>query len=80
MSSPRHPRLARAIWGVVLTLAGSAGLTALVALTYLHDRASERLLFALGLSGVGALAAVAQAIVLIGVWLAWTAARPERNE
>jgi uncharacterized membrane protein YedE/YeeE len=62
--------------GAVLALLGSAGLSALVWMTYDHSRAAERMLFGLGFGLTGLASALAQGLILFGLWLLWSAGRP----
>jgi hypothetical protein len=70
-----HIRAGRAAAGAVLAVIGSAGLTGLVWMTNDTGPVAERLMFRLGLGVTGLLAALAQAMVLYGVWLLWTSGR-----
>jgi nicotinamide riboside transporter PnuC len=73
--SPDSFRPMRALAGVVLALAGSLTLTALVFMTNSSAPVWERLMFDLGLALTGLISAIAQTLVLYGLWLLWTARR-----
>jgi|GEM_PF-4880072 len=70
-----HPNPGRAALGVVLALAGSLLLTALVYMTNSTEPSLERLMFQLGLALTGLLSALGQGLVFFGLWLLWSAAR-----
>ena len=64
--------------GAVMILLGSLGLLGLVFISNDPSPGSERLLFSLGLPGMGLASALAQFLVLAGAAVLWAAARRRR--
>ena len=69
----------RAVIGVLLAVVGSLTLVGLVVIGNCSARLCERLLFGLGLATTGLVSAAAQALVLGGVWMLWSAFRAARR-
>ena len=74
-AEPHSAPLVRAVLGLALVLSGGAGLAALLYIGNSRTPAAERALIGLGLAGSVLASAVAQALVVVGLWLLWRAAR-----
>jgi hypothetical protein len=70
--------MGRAIWGLVLALAGTSGLTGLVYITNCDAAGCVRATFALGLAGAALVSALFQILAVVGLWLLWTARSRDR--
>jgi hypothetical protein len=74
----RTPRLARASVGLALALVGGFALVALIYLSNSRAPAAERAMIDLGLAGSVLVSAIAQAMVVVGLWMVWRATRKAR--
>lgn len=72
-------RKRRAAVGALMIVAGVATLVWLVYIGNSTSRAAERALIAVGLAGGALISATAQAAILIGAWMFWTARRRDRR-
>jgi hypothetical protein len=71
--------MARAIVGLVLVLVGGGALGALIYVSNSRDPDAEHALIALGLAGSVLVSAVAQAMVVVGLYLLWRTMRPKQS-
>jgi len=72
---PRSAPLVRACVGVALVVVGGLALAALIYISNSRDPAAEHAMISLGLAGSVLVSAIAQAMVVVGLWLVWRAAR-----
>jgi hypothetical protein len=75
----RGASLARALTGIVLVLIGGVALGALIYVSNSRDPDAEHAMIALGLAGSVLVSAIAQAMVVVGLYLLWRTARPRRG-
>ena len=73
-SQPRAASLARAVLGLALVLVGGVGLAALFFISNSRSEGAERAMIGLGLAGSVLASAIAQTLVVVGLWLLWRAA------
>jgi hypothetical protein len=79
-SQGRRPSLASAVLGLAFVLIGAG---ALVGLFYIGDSrtpAAEHAMITLGLAGSVLASAVAQTLLVVGLWLIWRATRRGRGQ
>lgn len=74
----RSVELRRALTGAALVLIGVVLLATLIFLSNSRAPAAEHAMFRLGLAGSALLSAAAQAMILLGGWKLWLAARRRR--
>lgn len=74
-SETRSTPLRRGFAGAALVVVGLLGLAGLFYISNSRTEAAERAMIELGLAGSVLLSAIAQGLVVIGVWLLWRAAR-----
>lgn len=74
-SDLRKAPLARAVTGLLLVLVGGAALGALVYISNSRSPSAERAMIGLGLAGSVLVSGIAQAMVIIGLWMVWRATR-----
>lgn len=74
-SEPRTASLTRAAVGLVFVLLGGAGLATLFYISNSRAEGAERAMIGLGLAGSVLVSAIAQTLVVVGIWLLWRAAR-----
>jgi hypothetical protein len=67
--------LVRAIVGVIFVVVGAVGLAALIFISNSRSPEAERAMISVGLAGSVLASAIAQSLVVIGLWLIWRAAR-----
>jgi hypothetical protein len=79
-SQLRGASLARGALGLAFVLAGGAGLVALFYISNSRSAGAEHAMISLGLAGSVLASAVAQTLVVVGIWLLWRAARRGRAE
>ena len=77
-SGSRPKAVRAAVTGVILVLAGSLALLALVYIGNSRSSLAERALIDVGLAGSVLISALAQVAVLFGVWLLWRAVHRPR--
>ena len=73
-SQPRAASLARALLGLAFVLVGGLGLAALFVISNSRSEGAERAMIGLGLAGSVLASAIAQTLVVVGLWLLWRAA------
>jgi hypothetical protein len=71
----RGSPLARALLGALFLALGAACLGALFYISNSRSAAAERAMMSVGLAGSVFASAVAQGLMVVGVWLIWRAAR-----
>jgi hypothetical protein len=71
----RQSRIAPTLVGLVLTLVGAVALGVLFYISNSRDPAAERAMIGLGLAGSVLVSAVAQAMVVVGLWMLWRVTR-----
>jgi hypothetical protein len=76
---PATPPRRLALWGALLTLAGSLGLLGVIYVGNSRSSGAEHALIALGLAGSVLASAFAQAAIVIGVWMMWRSAHTTRR-
>jgi hypothetical protein len=74
-SEPRAASLARAALGLAFVLVGAVGLAALFYISNSRSEGAEHAMISLGLAGSVLASAIAQTLVVVGLWLLWRAAR-----
>ena len=74
-SNPQTAGLTRAAVGLVFVLLGGAGLAALFYISNSRSEGAERAMIGLGLAGSVLASAIAQTLLVVGVWLLWRATR-----
>jgi hypothetical protein len=67
------------VLGALLAIVGAAGLIGLFVVSNASGDLAARLALDLGLAGAVLLSAIFQAMVAIGVWMAWSATRRSRR-
>jgi hypothetical protein len=67
--------LVRALLGLVFVIIGAGGLIALFYVSNSRSPGAERALISLGLAGSVLASAVAQTLLVVGLWLLWRARR-----
>lgn len=72
-SNARKAPLARALAGIVLIVVGAAALAGLVYISNSRDASAEHAMISLGLAGSVLVSAIAQGMVIIGLWMVWSA-------
>lgn len=77
-SGSRPKTVRAALAGVILVLAGSLALLALVYIGNSSSSLAERALIDVGLAGSVLISALAQVAVIVGVWLLWRAVHRPR--
>ena len=74
-SDVRKAPLAWAFIGVVLVVVGAAALAGLIYISNSRQPSAEHAMISLGLAGSVLVSAVAQGLVIIGLWMVWRATR-----
>jgi hypothetical protein len=69
----------RAVLGAICVLVGTAALAGLIYIGNGRTEGAERALISLGLAGSVLVSAIAQTLVVVGLWLLWSAARGRRR-
>jgi hypothetical protein len=74
-SDTRTAPFARAALGAIFVLVGGLALAALFFIGNSRSPIAERAMISLGLAGSVLISAIAQTLVVVGLWLLWRAAR-----
>jgi hypothetical protein len=74
----RSAALLPGVLGLVFVLVGAAALAALVIVSNSRAPAAEHAMISLGLAGSVLVSAIAQGLVIVGLWLLWRSARRGR--
>lgn len=74
-SEPRTAAATRALLGLIMVLVGAGGLFALFFISNSRAPAAEHAMISLGLAGSVLSSAIAQTLLVVGIWLLWRAFR-----